>query len=424
MTSGVTSVPWRPLLRSLSATAGRAAAQRALPLYLSLWITASVLLEGNGARPADMVARMHESLGARAFAYGIWTIASLPAIRALLTTPSSFFLRTLPIPRWQLLACVSGGLLLAELPWAYVWLRGGGLGLGLAHVAAALGAASLLLSRLARPVELLAAALLLLVLGAATPWFITLAVSVPAAVLGGGAVWLRAPEPRSSSGRTWIGSSPSAALAASYWLLLWRRARAQLARALALTCLALLVSYFALLNNPPGSAGSLLVWALSTLSPALLLVAASLAGPLLQAELQLSWLLAVCGTEPGTLRMARAAPLAAASAALGTLHALALGLALRLPPERHALLWLSELLAAVLLAVLALGLARWAIRGDGNDSGRLVLGVGAALLALTVSLVWLGVAALCVWTAAAALAWQEPWRPRRSVWAGPIRLER
>src|SRR5688572_19083975 len=78
MTCGVISAPWRPLVRTLCATAGRSAAQRALPLYLGLWIVASVLLEGNGVRPADVVARLNQSTGERALAYGAWTIVSLP----------------------------------------------------------------------------------------------------------------------------------------------------------------------------------------------------------------------------------------------------------------------------------------------------------------------------------------------------------
>lgn len=424
MTSGVSSAPWRPLLRTLCATSGRAATQRALPLYLGVWIVASVLLEGNGVRPADLVARWTQSPADRALAYGAWTIVSLPAIRALLATPSSFFLRTLPVPRWQLLGCLGAGLLLAELPWAYLWLRGGGLALGLAHVSAALAIATLLLTRLARRTEALAAALVLLALGGNTPWPALLLVTLPAATLGTRSVWLRAPEPSTSRERTWIAASPAAALATCHGLSLWRRARAQLLRSLAFTVLALLVSYFAIRNNDPGSHTALLTWGLATLSPALLLTAASLAGPLLQSEAQVCWLLAVCGTPPATARLARAAPLAAAGGVLASLHALALGAALALPVPLRALLWWTELLAAVLLAVVVLGVARWAIRGDGNDSGRLVIGVGLALLGSSSVLVWLGMAGLWLWAAAAALAWLEPWTGQHSAWALRTRLER
>lgn len=395
-----------------------------MPLYLGLWIVANVLLEGNGVRPADVVARLTQSPGERALAYGVWTIVSLPAIRALLTAPSSFFLRTLPVPRWQLLVCLGAGLLLAELPWAYLWLRGGGLALGLAHVSSALAIATLLLTRLARPREALAAALVLLALSGAVPWQVSLLVSVPAAALGTRSVWLQAPEPVTGPERTWIATSSTAALATCYGLMLWRRARAQLARSLAFALLALLASYFAIHNNPPGSSAALLMWALATVSPSLLLTAASLAGPLLQAEVQLCWLLAVCGTPPASLRAARAAPLAASGAALATLHALALGAALALAPELLVLLWSSELLAALLLALLVLAIARWALRGDGNDSGRFVLGIGVALLGTSSVLIWLGVAGLWLWAGAAALAWLEPWSARSSALSLRSRLER
>src|SRR5688572_5176531 len=335
MTSGVNSAPWRPLLRSLCVTAGRSAAQRALPLYLGVWIVANVLLEGNGVRPADVVARLSQSVTDRTLAYAVWVVVSMPAVRALLATPSSHFLRTLPVPRWQVLICLAGGLLLAELPWAYLWLRGGGLGPGLAHVAAAVGVSTLLLGRLARAAEAIALALLALVLalGGKEAWPILLLVSLPAAALGGRAVWLRAPEPRSSAGRSWIGRSSTVALASCYCLLLWRRARAQLARALALTLLALLMGHFAIRNNSPDTGGVLLSWALATLGPALLLAAASLAGPLFHAEAQLSWLLAVCGTSAAVARVASTAPLAVCGAALATLRAVGLGATLALPPQ-------------------------------------------------------------------------------------------
>ncbi|MEY4547926.1 MAG: hypothetical protein RL685_4121 [Pseudomonadota bacterium] len=381
-------------------------------------------MEGNGVRPVDIVDHLLHSRRDRALAYGVWTIVSVPAIRALLTAPSSFFLRTLPVPRWQVLGILACGLLLAELPWAYLWIRGGGPLLGLAHVVAALALASLLTAGLTRRGEQLAAALLVLALGLSPPWPVLLGVGMPASMLGAYAVWLRAPEPRLRTLRTWIGSSPVSALAACYGLLLWRRAGAQLVRALGLTSLALVVSYFAIRNNPPDSTGRLLAWALGTLTPALLLAAAGLVGPLLQAEAQLSWLPAVYGTTIRAQRLARCVPLVANGAALATLHCVALGAALALPPGLRATLWLSELTAAILSAVLVTGIARWALRGDGNDSGRLVLSLGAALLGSTVAVAWLGLAGLGLWACAATLAWLEPWTARHTAWAPRRRWER
>jgi hypothetical protein len=420
----VSPAPWRPLLRTLCATAGRSAAQRALPFYLGVLIAANVLFEGNGVRPADVVEQLSRSPRALALAYGVWTIVSVPAIRALLTAPSSFFLRTLPIPRWQMLGILAFGLLLAELPWAYLWIRGGGLALGLAQVVAALAVATLLLTGLRRRREQLTAALLVLVLGGSLPWPALLSVAVPAAMLGVHGVWLKAPEPRLRTTRSWIGSSAAAALATCYGILLWRRASAQLARALAATLLALLVSYFAVRNNPPDSSAQLLAWALGTLAPALLLATSGLVGPLLHAETQLCWLLAVCGTSPAVQRAARCAPLAGSGAALATLHAIALGAALALPLGLRATLWWSELVGSLLLAVLVQGIARWGIRGDGNDSGRLVLGVSAALIASTAAVAWLGLSGLWLWAGAATLAWLEPGTSRHAAAALRDRLER
>ena len=106
------------------------------------------------------------------------------------------------------------------------------------------------------------------------------------------------------------------------------------------------------------------------------------------------------------------------------MHALALGGALALSPAAGALLWWLELLAALLLAPLVLGVARWAIRGDGSDSGRLVLGVGATLIGTTAAIFWLGLPGLWLWAGAATLAWLEPWMAKPSAWALSSWLER
>src|SRR5688572_28809950 len=95
--------PAKALLRAFGVTAGRAALQRALPFYLGLLLVASIVFEGNGVRPADVVAAARGSLGERALLYAVWALVSFPAVDALLATPASFFLRTLPVARWRLL---------------------------------------------------------------------------------------------------------------------------------------------------------------------------------------------------------------------------------------------------------------------------------------------------------------------------------
>src|SRR6185369_4357740 len=147
-----------------------------------------------GVRPADVVAGALQRPGERLLLYVAWTIVSLPALRALLTTPSSFFLRTLPVARWRVLAVQCAGVLLAEVPWAYLWLRGGGLGVGSAAIAAAVAGDALVLTRLERWSERVAALAFAgaLWIGCDWPWLLGL--SLPTAGLALQRVWLRAPE--------------------------------------------------------------------------------------------------------------------------------------------------------------------------------------------------------------------------------------
>jgi hypothetical protein len=424
MPQAMTAAPWPPLVRAFAATAGRAAAQRALPVYVGLWIAASVLFEGNGVRPADVVAGALASRGERLLLYAAWTVVSLPAIRALLTTPSSFFLRTLPVPRWQLLTVHGAGVLLAQLPWAYLWLRGGGLALGCSAIAAGIAASTLALTRLEQRSERLAAIGLAGAVSVNCPWPLLLAVSLPAAALGVQRVWLRAPEGRADGARGWVGGPAAVALAASYGVLLWRQSRAQLARAVGFASIAFVAAYFAVRNTLPASSAELVALATALLSPALILGLAALSGPLLRVEAQLGWLLAVCGTSRWTEQLARIAPLAALAASLAAAHASLLAAWLPTPLALGLRLLLVEVAAALLLSPLVSWVGRWALRADGSDSIRLLLGVATLLLGTSLSLTLLGALALWGWAALACLSLIERGRPQRLALTLQARLER
>jgi len=307
-----------------------------------------------------------------------------------------------------------GFVLLAEAPWSYLWLRGGGLGVGMAASAAAVAGAALVLTGIERVSERIAAVALASALCVGCDWRLLLALSLPLALLGVQRVWLRAPEirsqPRARSSHAsraadgWLGGPPVVALASSYGLLLWRQARPQWLRAAALAVLALVVAYFAVQNTRPAASEPLLALSLSVLSPALILGSAGLAGPLLRVEAQLAWLLAVSGISRRAEQLARLAPLALSALGLAALHAGALALGLRLPLRVGLQLALLEATVAILISLLALGVARWAVRGDGRDSGRLLLGVSGLLLGASASLVWFGSAALLGWAPLAALS--------------------
>jgi hypothetical protein len=396
------------LVRVLGATAGRAAVQRALPLYLGLFLVASVLFEGNGVRPADVVAAAEQSRVVRLELYGAWTIVSVPALRALLCTPSTFFLRTLPVARWRLLAVHAAGVLLAELPWAAFWIRGGGLGRGLAALCAAIALASLVLSRLARPAERAAAVLLLAVLSFATPPVLGV-VAAPLAAYGVFRAWLRAPEFPERRARGWVGGPPLVGLASSYAVLLGRQASAQLLRAPAFLCLALIYAVFALRNLQPSSGAEIVTWALWMFTPALVLGLAGLAGPLLRIEAQLDGWVRLCGTSRRTQQGAALGVLGLGAAVFALLHAAGVTLLAQLGLPLLARFFAYEVVSAAAFTVLLLALARWAVRGDGHDALRMILGVGLLLAVSLALLALLAASAPFVWIGGALLTLASGW---------------
>jgi hypothetical protein len=206
--------------------------------------------------------------------------------------------------------------------------------------------------------------------------------------------------------------------------LLWRQARAQGLRAVGFSLLALLAAYFAVRNLRPASGAELIGLSLSLLSPALILGIAGLSGPLLRVEAQLGWLLAVSGSSRRTAQLARLAPLALTALGLASLHAGALALGLRLPPQLALELVLLQAAAALLISLIVSWLARWAVRGDGSDAGRLLFGVSGLLLGAVASLVWFGPLALLGWAPLAGLTAIERRRRQRLALVLQSRLEK
>jgi hypothetical protein len=398
-----------PLVRVLGATAGRSAVQRALPLYLGLLLVGSVLFEGSGVRPADVVAAAEHSRATRLEMYGVWTIVSLPALRGLLCTPSTFFLRTLPVARWRLLSIQGAGVLLAELPWAAFWIRGGGLGRGLAAAFAAVALGSLLLTRASRWADRTALALVFAVLLVGVPCPVLGVVGLPLAVYGVFSVWLRAPEFPERRAHGWVGGPPLVGLGSSYLLLLARQASAQLLRALAFLSLALLYAVFALRNLRPSSGAEIVSWALWMFTPALVLALSGLVGPLLRIEAQLGWLVRVCGTSERTQRGAPLGVLGLTALGFALLHTVGVVALAQLSLTFAARLFVYELASAGAFATLLLALARWAVRGEGHDGLRLIQSVGVLLAVSLALLALLPVSAPFVWVGFALFSAASGW---------------
>jgi hypothetical protein len=394
------------LLRALACTAGRAAVQRALPLYLGLLLLASVLFEGSGVRPADVVAAARASRATLFDMYAAWTVVSLPALSALLGTPASFFLRSLPLARGRVLGLLAAGIGVAELPWFLLWLRGGGLGAGWAALASSVAIVTLLLTRRWRLPDLAGALLLGVTLFGPAPlgaarWPLVLLPSVVLAARGVFTVWLRAPEQAPFALRASVRGPPLVGLATTHALLLVRQSSAQLLRAGALLVLSLIYAVAALRSLRPASEVELVRWSLCMFVPALVFGVAGVAGPLLRAEAQLDWLLSASGTEVWTRRGALLGVVLGGAGGAALLHAVGVALTSSLELASPLRLLLQELASALALASLVIEVARWAVRADGHDSLRLIAALGALLAVAFVTLLALGLGAPALWLAMA-----------------------
>lgn len=369
-----------PLLRVLSATAGKAAFAQGASLYAGLAVLAGILFGGNGMDAADVtrLCRLRPFGGVLLFC--LWVLVSLPVARALLTAPAATYLRWLPVPRWRFLLVHGLHLALAQVPLVLLWARGEGAAAGLAACASGVAGHALLLCRPRPFAEGLAAPLLLLALLQGRP-LVLLAVALPAAAVLLRRAWLVAPLRDGVPRRPLVRGPAGVALALAHLAVLLRGHRPPLLRAGLLAALASVISFLAVRNNQvrlgePASAVSLGVAA-----PLLCIAASGLAGPLLRAERHLRWLLLCCGTPSLVQAAAAAAPVALACALLGLGHGLGLGLLLGAPLLLRARLVLLGALLGAVVGVALTAAMRWALRGDPGDSDRALLVTVAGVLA-------------------------------------------
>lgn len=399
----------------MALTAGKDAIARAMPFYMGMGLVAAVVFGGNGMHPSQLTDLAATSAPFRLALWAAWLLVGMPAARALLRAPATFFLRPLPVPRALLLSAHALLLVIAELPWVALWLPGAGALAACAALAGALAAHCLLLARPRGALEIATLALLAgaISLGASAP--LLLACAAPALAVGLRAAFLCAPELGAAREPTLValvgGALPTLSLA--YMASLLRGHRAVLVRGLALTAIGALAGAAWVRSIGPIATEPLAAASLVAFVPAALCAAAGFAGPVLREERRLVWLLDASGA-PASLRVgASAAAIAAPTAALGLAHGAAIGALSRATPVATLRLLGGAWLAGVLLSGVAFGCVRWAVRQDGRDSGRVLLAMFTAVTGAT-ALAWtLGELALvALGPAAALLAWlARPPRP-------------
>jgi ABC-type Mn2+/Zn2+ transport system ATPase subunit len=404
--------------RLLLLTAGRAALQRALPLYVGITIFSSIAFGGNGLSPSAVA-----ELSARAWPFRLalhlgWALVSLPAIKALLATESTFVFRALPVSRLAWLSWTAMLIVVAELPWGILWLSAGGVMPALAETSWVVAATALALLP-PKPTTLLGgAALAVAIFPARTD--VLLLVAVPVAAAATYQVWLRAPELPRARPRAWVRGPAALALALSYAAVLWRTAAAQLVRGLALVAVSAGIASLHLRNSDAENAP---LAALTMLVPALVLALAGVVGPLLRAEREVRWLTACTGASGATRQLGAFGALAGSSVAAATMGATVIAALCPLSMAARLTLVGEASLAAAAVAWVVLRVARWAVRDSGRDAGRLLFGVGTIGTVALLSLAWLGEHGLLLWCAIALVTWLGERRKSTTPAIGTRRIE-
>jgi len=407
------------VVRVLGATAGRSAFVRGAPLYFGIALGAAVLFGGNGMNAATVTDLATRSLPFRLSLFLAWTLVTLPVARILLTTPSTFLLRALPVPRWQHLLVHLAHLSVAELPFVLLWARGGAVA-GAAAWSSALAAHGLLLCRPRRPVELAALSLLGVGLGQARPGLL-LSASLPGLVIGTRAAWLRAPQREAPRDVALVAGAAPFALGLSYLAGLLRGHGALLLRCLLYTTLGCVITWLALRNNGVTGAAPTAVLSLTLATPPLLACAGTLAGPVLRSERQLRWLLLCCGTPPAQRVIATCVVVATVCGLCGAAHGATVGYLVAAELPLGLRLSGGSAAAGLLLGTALTSGLRWALRGDKRDTDRAFLSIIVAVVAASLSAALMGELALLLWAVVAGLLGvllappaQGSWEQRRA----------
>jgi len=414
--------PFGALVGVVARTSGAAALRRALPTYLGLFVVAVILFAGNGVRSSDVVALALGSPPTRVGLLAAWLLLALPAARALLAAPSAFLIRTWPIPRARLLGVTTAMLVLVEVPWLLLWFKGGGVLAGLAATAITLGGHGLLLARPRGTAEIAAALLWLVAIAILPRPAAALLAGVPAVVLAVRRAFIAAPEQigvRRARRLVRAGRSTVVALAQMHLATIVRAQRPALLRAIWFAAGGALFAGLAAANNGITDLYRVRVIWRTMAALAIGWGAAGLVGGIQGVERQAAWLLEVHGVTAVTRRLGTALALGGLGASLGATAGAVLG---HFSPVRAtAALALDGALAGLAGATTAALAGRWASRGAGRDSARLLAAmlIGGAILA---SCAWFLPGAALLAAAALTPAISEPLAPRGSRAAGPAAL--
>lgn len=352
-------VRWARVTSAWLGTLGRPVLLRAVPTWLGLAVVAGVTMQGNALTAADLVGLARSSPRALLVMAGAWLLLAASAVRAAIDPPGASYLRALPGgPRLER-AAVATVVAVAHLPWAGMWLAGGGL------------------------------------VPALTAWTVMIAGSL-VVVIGAGRLE-RAPRPP-----RWRHAVP--ALVGAHLRTLTRRRRAVVVAGAGLAATGglfggLLVGH----GELDGEVAAIAVAVAAAIAVPAALAAATTA--VARSDRDLAWVVAASGRGPGVRRAALATVLAGTGLGAGAIVALT-ALAIATPAAATALAMVGAALTVGLgLGLAAIGAARWADRHGAIDGGRVVVALlGQAIAAVTVIGLFDGVGLAAVAAGGCALA--------------------
>ncbi|WP_394834796.1 hypothetical protein LVJ94_50700 [Pendulispora rubella] len=401
---------------ALGRTAGRDALRAALPVYLALFVVWQVLLN----EEAIEVLSSPRYGSVRAVMWMVWLVFTLPAARALLASPSTFWLRSLPIRHATLLRVQAGFLVLAELPWGYIWGRGSGLLAGGAVVLIAATAHAVMIApglsipRIVAGVVAVAAIVAPLPTRARwgshdTAWLASLAIdgsSLAVLPLVLGDTWARAPERGRRTHYVWVRrSSRLLTLATAVGAIIVRGHTAILVRGASLAVASATCAYAAFRAGEATTVGAQTALANAFGVPAIVLASFGVAGPLLRAERGMAWLLDANAVPARQRHVATAMAAALFGAVLAGMHISIALLAARVDSASGLAIALESIVTGASSAAITVHASRWCIRDEARDAKRvlavaalfvLVAAFSAMALEQAMPIVWLSVALVTV----------------------------
>lgn len=386
--------PLRPTARLLTRTAGLPALLRAVPAYVALAITASVLFSPDGMRAVDLIHVVGTSPATAAFLWCGWIVLTAPAARAIFETPETFFLRALPVPPWHFWLVHAAHLLALQAPWMLLWLRGEGAIAALAAGLLAVAASAIVVARPRAARELLAAGLVLVAVALPLHALIRLGSGLGASALAVPVAWSRATSRGVRRGPARVGGSAATALLLAHGVVLARRDATTLLRGVLAVILGAAVFALLVRNNGPDAVGREATLALLSGALPLAIFTGGVAAKTIETERRLEWLLLSTGASARLRGLTALAIPVIVGAVGGLVHGLLGALVAGRGVELAIRVTLLALVLGASIGAVAAHGARSAAQPSGVDGTRVVVTLLAAVMATMTLIGWLGSVAI------------------------------